>query len=240
MRQLQRAVSLIYPDQCILCDHRVEEQGGLCGECWAQTPFLDGLVCDTCGVSLPGSEGERVLCDECLAAPWPWRAGRAAVSYKDLGRRVVLSLKHSDRLDLVPACASWMSRAGNQILPEDAVLVPVPAHWTRLLTRRYNQAVELSRGLAQKTGLEYVPDALQRARRTPKQDGMTFEERYANLRDAIRPNEKRIERLRGRPVCIIDDVMTSGATLTASTDALYEAGASEVFTLVLARVEKTP
>lgn len=240
MRQLQRVLSLVYPNQCVLCDTRVEQQGGLCGDCWKSTPFLTGLVCHSCGVSLPGAESDHVYCDECLAMPRPWSAGRAALEYKDAGRRIVLALKHADRLDLVPACAAWMARAAQAILPEDAVLVPVPAHWTRLLTRRYNQSAELCRALARQTGLDAEPDALLRTKRTAVQDGMTVEERFENLRDAICLNPKAHDVIAGRKICLVDDVMTSGATLSTATEAMLDAGAKEVCVLVLARVGKAP
>ncbi len=240
MLRMQRALSLIYPDQCILCETRVEERGGLCAECWRETPFISGLVCDACGVSLPGADAGEVFCDECLALQRPWEAGRAALSHRDAGRRVVLALKHADRLDLVPACADWMARAGKPFLTPDTLLVPIPAHWTRLLTRRYNQAAELARGLAKATGLEVEANALLRTKRTPKQDGMTVDQRFANMADAIQPHPKAVPTLRGRKVCLIDDVMTSGATLSSATEALHAAGADRVCILVLARVEKAP
>ncbi|MEM9425721.1 MAG: hypothetical protein AAGA06_03380 [Pseudomonadota bacterium] len=120
------------------------------------------------------------------------------------------------------------------------MLVPVPVHWTRLLTRRYNQAAELCRAVAKLSGCETIPDALIRTKRTPKQDGMTVDERFANMLDAIAEHPKTGTRLVGRKVCLIDDVMTSGATLSAATDVLFDMGATRVCTLVLARVEKAP
>ena len=240
MRQLQRVLSMVYPDQCALCETRVEQQGGLCAACWSETPFLSGLVCHSCGVSLPGMDTEGVFCDDCLVTPRPWEAGRAAMAYRDAGRRIVLALKHSDRLDLAPACAGWMARAGAPVLQDDTLLVPIPIHWSRLLRRRYNQSVTLSRALGRKTGLDVMPEALLRNRRTLVQDGMTVEERFTNLRNAITPNPKVSDRLRGRRICLIDDVMTSGATLSVAAEALYDAGAGQVCTLVLARVEKQP
>ncbi len=240
MRQLQRALSLIYPNQCVLCETRVEEHGGLCAECWRETPFLTGLLCETCGASLPGEDAGQVFCDDCMALPRPWEQGRAALSYRGTGRRVVLALKHADRLDLVPACAGWMARAGRDILTEDTLLVPIPVHWTRRLTRRYNQAAELCRGLSAVTGLDAEPDGLLRTKRTPKQDGMTVGQRFANMADAIQPNPKAQTRIEGRRLCLVDDVMTSGATLSSATGALFAAGAKQVCVLVLARVEKAP
>ncbi|MCG6884944.1 MAG: ComF family protein [Silicimonas sp.] len=240
MQQLQRALALIYPDQCILCETRVSERGGLCAACWRETPFIDGLVCETCGASLPGDADGEVYCDDCIVMPRPWEAGRAALAYRDAGRRIVLALKHADRLDIVPSCAGWMARAGAHVLVPGTVLVPVPAHWTRLLSRRYNQAAELSRALGRQTGLECLPSALVRSRRTQRQDGMTVEERFRNMEASIRPSPKVGDRLSGRDVCLVDDVMTSGATLAAATAAAHDAGAERVCILVLARVGKAP
>ena len=239
MQGMQRALSLIYPDQCQMCPEQVSESGGLCGKCWSETPFLRGLVCVTCGVSLPGSDAGKVVCDDCMVMNRPWEAGRAAFAYRDMGRRIVLALKHGDRLDLAGPAAGWMLSAGRDLLTDDTLFVPVPVHWTRLFTRRYNQSAELARAMSRKSGLRHCPDALVRMRRTAKQDGMTVEQRMRNMEGAIEPNPKRLARLKGATVCLIDDVMTSGATLAVSTQALRAAGADHVFVLLLARVEKS-
>lgn len=79
MLRMQRALSLIYPDQCLVCEALVDTSGGLCADCWRETPFINGLVCETCGVSLPGqSDGQAACCDDCLAVQRPWTAGRAS------------------------------------------------------------------------------------------------------------------------------------------------------------------
>lgn len=240
MTILQQALSLIYPDQCALCDSRVDEHGGLCASCWKETHFYSGLLCESCGVDLPGEDEGSVICDDCLATPRPWAQGRAAIAYRGVGRRLVLALKHSDRLDLVKPAAQWMATSGALLFSDDTLFVPVPAHWTRLLSRRYNQAVELSRGLAKVTGRETLPDALVRKDRTPSLKGKSRDERFALLEGSIVVNEARTEKIRGRKICLIDDVMTSGATLSVATEELYRAGAKEVCMLVLARAEKTP
>ncbi|MDA8586168.1 ComF family protein [Rhodobacteraceae bacterium] len=239
MQGLQRGLSLIYPAQCQMCRTLVSESGGLCGPCWAKTPFLRGLLCDACGTSLPGSDMGDVLCDDCMTTHRPWEAGRAALSYRDLGRRIVLSLKHGDRLDLAAPAASWMLSAGRSLLTDDTLFVPIPVHWTRLFTRRYNQAAELARAMSWQSGLRYCPDALVRTRRTVKQDGMTVDARHRNMDGAIATNPKRANRLKGATVCLVDDVMTSGATFTVATEALRDAGVDHVFVVMLARVEKT-
>ena len=240
MSKLQRAVSLIYPEQCALCPEIVDHAGGLCASCWAKTRFLTGLVCDICGCSLPGAEDEAdAVCDECLSRPRPWRKGRAAISYQDAGRRFVLALKHGDRTDLTKPAANWILRAGHECLKPETVLVPVPVHWSRLLRRRYNQAAELARSIGQQTGHQVINDALVRTRRTPPQDGLTIEERYENLVGAFAINPRRRQELQNRHICLIDDVMTSGATLATTAKTILASDAGQLSVLVLARVEKS-
>jgi predicted amidophosphoribosyltransferase len=236
---MQSPLAILYPPQCVSCGETIADDHGLCGKCWAQTPFITGHLCDRCGAPLPGdSDGEADLCDDCMRIARPWSRGRAALIYTGNARRIVLQIKLSDRLDLVPSAAGWMARAGREILAGDALLVAIPAHWTRIFTRRYNQASELARAIARQTGLEFAPTALIRPQRTEKQEGKGLDGRFANVRDAIRPHPKRGAILKGRRVVLIDDVMTSGATLSAAAEACFVAGAADVATLTLARTVK--
>lgn len=235
----QGAIRLVFPPQCAMCEAQVETEFSLCPTCWRDMPFISGAVCDGCGVPLPGEVTDRAeLCDDCLTIARPWDHGRAALLYKDNGRRFVLSLKHGDRTDLVHSAKGWMVQAARSIITKGMVVVPVPAHWTRLLRRRYNQAALLALALANSQDLQVVPDALVRKRATPVQDGMGRDARFRNLNDAIRAHPKRSGDLNGRDILLIDDVMTSGATLAAATQACYAAGATRVSVLVLARVAK--
>lgn len=239
MIRLQAALHLLFPPQCLLCETLVTSDFGLCGPCWRDTPFIAGLVCDQCGTPLPGDDpGHQVLCDDCLQIPRPWQQGRAALLYKDNGRKIALALKHGDRLDLAAPAAGWMLRAIRPVLAPDALVVPVPLHWLRLLRRRYNQSALLAAELARQAGLEHCPDALVRPHSTQSQDGRDREARFDAMTGAIRPHPRRGARLRGRHVLLVDDVMTSGATLGAAAEACLDAGAETVSVVVLARVAK--
>ena len=143
-------------------------------------------------------------------------------------------------MDLALPAAQWMLTAGQQILGKAPVLVPVPIHWSRRLKRRYNQSAVLARAMSQMSGHTLAADALRRLRRTPPQDGMSVDARFANMAGALDADPLKGKVLRGRDVCLIDDVMTSGATLAAAAEACHTAGATRVSVLVLARVEKTP
>ena len=230
---------LVYPPQCLTCEAQVTDDFGLCPDCWRATPFITGLVCDLCGTPLPGDDpGHPVNCDDCLTVARPWSRGRAAMVYADNARALVLALKHGDRMDLARPAARWLYRSVAPMLEKDMLVAPVPLHWLRLFKRRYNQASLLSRGIARLAGLEHCPDLLLRLRRTPTQDGRDRSGRFANIAEAIRANPRRAGRMDGRGVLLVDDVMTSGATLAAASEACLAAGASHVLVAVLARVAK--
>ncbi len=234
----QTAIRLVYPPRCISCGTMVESDFGLCGACWRDTPFISGLVCDVCGTQLPGQAAGPEYCDDCLGTARPWSRGRSALRYRDNGRRLVLALKHGDRQDLARPASAWMARAAQPILQPDTLIAPVPLHWLRLLSRRFNQAAVLAQGVARATGRDWCPDLLIRTRRTQSLGGLDREARHATLDRAISANPRRRDRVRDRPVLIVDDVMTSGATLSAATQACYAAGARDVCILTLARVGK--
>lgn len=233
---MQSLLRAIYPAQCIGCGEVVQSDG-LCGPCWRETWFITGHACDACGAPLPGeSDGHDDLCDACMATPRPWRKGRSALVYKGTARRMILGLKHADRLDMVPPMAGFMLRAVRPVLAPGMVVVPVPSHWWRHMRRRYNPAAELARALARQAGLVVAPDVLVRTRAGETQEGKSAPARFANVEGMFRPHPKKAARIAQKNVLLVDDVMASGATLAACTRALLDAGAGEIRVLTLARV----
>ncbi len=237
---MQRLLNLAFPPQCVGCGVLVTDSFGLCGRCWRDTHFISGLVCDACGIPLPGeaSDGARDMCDDCMQIARPWSHGRAALMYRNNAKRLVLGLKHGDRLDLVRPAAKWLAGVADPCLAPDSVIVPVPSHYFRLLRRRYNQAAALGMALSREIGRPCLPDLLRRTKQTRVHDGLTRAARFENMDSAIVPSRTAAQRLAGRHVLLVDDVMTSGATLASATEAALAAGAREVCTLVLARVGK--
>lgn len=237
---MQTLVQMVYPPRCLSCGGLVETDFGLCGTCWRDTPFVSGLACDLCGVPLPGQSDHAEHCDDCLRVARPWVQGRAALVYRDRGRRMVLALKHGDRQDIGHPAAKWMARVSRDMLRDNTLAVPVPLHVHRHLRRRFNQAALLAESLAAELGCDWCPDALERAKPTQSLDGKSREERFVALHGQISVPDWRTPLVEGRPILIVDDVMTSGATLAACAEACLAAGATEVCVSVLARAAKEP
>lgn len=236
--RMQAALQLLYPSRCLTCDATVASDFGLCGTCWRDTPFITGTVCDQCGMPLPGEDHGAAHCDDCITLQHPWSQGRAAMIYGDNAKRLVLALKHGDRMDLAVPAGLWLKRAAQPILRPGMVVAPIPLHWMRLLKRRFNQSALLGKALARAAGLEHCPDLLKRTRNTRSQDGRDRAGRYENMAGALCVS--RPARIAGKHVLLVDDVMTTGATLTAATEACMDAGAANVSVVVLARVAKKP
>lgn len=243
---MKGALRLLYPPQCVACGAPVaaadDSPGQLCPACFPDMRFITGAACTRCGVPLPddgtGAADPALCCDDCLTIARPWRQGRAAMVYSGTGRRLVLAFKHGDRPDLAPALAAWLARAAAPLVGPETVVAPVPLHLRRLLTRRYNQAALIGGRLARAHGLAHLPDLLLRRRHTPAQDHRGVGDRFANIAGALAVNPRRAAAVAGRPVLLVDDVMTSGATLAAATDALLAAGSGPVSVAVLARAVK--
>ncbi|MCR8828166.1 ComF family protein [Pseudosulfitobacter koreensis] len=238
--RLQTALSLIYPARCLGCGTVVDDDFGLCGTCWRDTPFVGGAICDSCGGPLPGQTGvDKAHCDSCLRDPPPWDQGRAALVYRDRARSLILGLKHADKQEVAEPASGWMARAVRDIVTPGMLVVPVPLHWTRMLKRRYNQSALLARAMANRLDLPSCPDLLLRIRRTRSLEGMDRTQRLTTLDGALAINTKRAHRIAaGRSVLLVDDVMTSGATLAEATRTLRAAGAGRVCVVALARVTK--
>jgi ComF family protein len=202
--------------------------------------FLGPPLCRGCGFpfelapAAPAAEG--ALCAACHADPPAFDRARAVMAYDAGSRGLVLAFKHADRTEAAPPFARWMARAGAELLAEADVIAPVPLHRWRLLARRYNQAALLANQLGRLSGLPVVPDLLVRRRNTPSQGRLSAAGRSRNVAGAFAVHPRHAARVRGRCVLLVDDVLTTGATVAACTRVLRRAGAGQVDVLTLARV----
>lgn len=226
----------LLPPRCLGCGDAVTGHDGLCAPCWSGLTFIDAPMCPVLGTPMPPGSGDGAVSLPALAAPPPFTRLRAAVKYDATARRLITSFKYADRLESAKLIARLMLRAGHDCLDHGEVIVPVPLHWSRLIARRYNQAAELSRSLADETGLSHVPMALRRVRATRHQVGLKPAERALNVTGAFSVPQHMRHHIAGRKIVLVDDVYTTGATVGAATRMLRRAGAEDVSVLVFARV----
>jgi len=236
---VRQIADALYPPGCMVCDGAVADAQMLCTPCWNESHLIDGTTCDRCGVPMPLAlkPGLTIHCDECLAGSLRWDRGRAAAIYAGSARSLVLALKHGDKPDIAQAMGRWMGRAAADLIEESDVIVPIPLHWRRFLTRRYNQSAELSRVIARESGLAHRPDILFRTRPTEMQRARTASQRAKNVDGVFAVPPYAVRHVQGLRILLVDDVLTTGATLNAATMALRACGAAQVSTVVFARVQ---
>ena len=232
------ALDIALPTLCVACREPVAGEG-VCPECWAKLSFIERPYCPRLGIPFVYDPGPDMLSMEAIAQPPAYRRARAAVRYDDVAKVLVHALKYQDRTDLAPAMGRWMARAGRDLLDDADILIPVPPHWRRGWSRRYNQSGALARIIAEKAGVPVAVDALRRVRPTQQQVGLSRPDRARNVQGAFKVSPDRAVRIQGRRVVLIDDVLTSGATVDACARALLRAKAADVDVLVFARVVDT-
>lgn len=231
-----QALDLIFPPAALDGGGATLSQG-LSGEAWGRIRFLDHPLCDGCGAPYDYDLGP-LRCAACQARPRAFDRARAACEYDEASRDLILQFKHADRTDLAPLFAAWIGRAAADLLAEADIVAPVPLHWRRLFRRRYNQSAEIARRLARRAGVAYLPGALIRLRATDSQGGKSGAGRRRNVAGAFAAPGRMRERLAGKRVLLIDDVLTTGATAEACARALKAAGAAGVDLAVIARVKE--
>ena len=229
------ALDILFPPTCLACRAATHEHGALCPRCWGEMRFIERPFCERLGTPFEQDLGEGLLSPQAMADPPVFSRARAVARFEDgPARRLAHRLKYSDRSELAKPIARWMARAGAELLADADLIVPVPLHPLRLWRRRFNQAAALAREISRRTGVACDPGALRRVKATRSQIGLSRAKRAENVQGAFKVSDA--ADLKGRKIVIVDDVLTSGATLNAASRVLLRAGAARVDVLVFARV----
>jgi ComF family protein len=231
-----RIADVALPPLCLSCGKGTAGHGVLCATCWREIEFIERPYCPVTGVPFAFDPGEGIVSTAALAAPPPYARARAVMRYGDASAKIVHRFKYADRMESAPVFARWMARAGADILADADMVAPVPLHRLRLFSRRFNQSAELARHVARLSGIGFAAGLLERVRATPPQVGLSGTARRRNVAGAFRVGKSAQALVAGRIVVIVDDVVTTGATVDACARAVKAAGAAEVRVLSLARV----
>lgn len=238
-------VSVVFPADCRICGELLTDsrRTPICPKCLASFERIPATICETCGCplfGLPQKEGQPRLCPPCQNKTYAFDWARSFAIYQGALVRAVLLLK----FDQIEPLGAWFAERLAEVMTterdrfEADVVVPVPLHRQRERERGYNQAALISKPLAKRLRLPHKALLLMRTKARPDKRILTLEERWESVRGAFatRPGSQ-VDNLR---VLLIDDVLTTGATLDACARALREAGAKSVIGLTVARAIRNP
>lgn len=235
---IEKVLDLIWPRTCEVCGRPVDRTGRhICADCLNRIPFVptDGC-CRLCGRAVAGLEGEY-LCEDCSRRATRPHFDRAAsaVRFEDKAREMLLAYKFNRHLWLKDDFVDWLEAAARARFPLAAVdiVLPMPITAFHRIDRGYNQSAYLARTLAQRIDRRYAANVIARKGRPARQSELDEAARWENAKDSF--VVRRPGWVRGRTVLVIDDVMTTGATLSECAKALKAAGAAQVWCLTLAR-----
>lgn len=231
-----KVLSFLLPPTCLRCHVELRDEGALCGDCWKQMHFISHPFCEDCGVPFDYAPMEKSICERCLAFPPLISRSRSVFVYNSGCKPLVMRLKYGDATYLAKEAGRWMSLHGRDCLEGADLLIPVPLHRWRLLKRRYNQATLLARSLSKNSHIPLLTGILTRTKKTVSQGHMSLVQRKRNVSRAFEILDKDKESVRGKCCILIDDVQTTGATLTECARILKEAGAKEIRAITLAMV----
>lgn len=231
---LRLASDFLFPPACAVCGRLSAGADALCSHCWVDVRFIERPYCEVLGTPFSHDLGDGILSADAIANPPPFDRLRSAVAYSGPARSIVQNLKYRDRLELAKMMAGWMMRAAGEHIREADFILPVPLHRTRFLRRQFNQSAELARALSVVSGTPMAVGELQRIKRTSQQVGLGEKQREDNVRGAFAVSDEGKMRFAGRKLVLIDDVYTTGATVSACARALRKAKPQDISVVTFA------
>lgn len=237
---LRRAGHLIYPPSCVGCGCATGGSGAFCIQCWNDIKFIERPFCEVLGIPFAYDHGTGFVSGQAIANPPAFDRLRSAAIHDGPARKLVHQLKYLDRTDLARLMASWMLRASDGTIERCDHIVPVPLHRQRFFWRRFNQSAELARHLAALSGKNLLTSTLVRVKPTSRQVGLSARARKDNVRGAFAIAAGREADIMGKRIVLVDDVHTTGATVSAAAKRLKKSGAADVTVLTFAMAVSGP
>lgn len=230
---------MVVPPVCLSCHKPLAVHDSLCAPCWGQIDFIRPPFCDRLGIPLPFDTGGVMISAAAEADPPDYDRARAVAKFSTTIQKLVHGFKYSDRHDGRRLFGRWLVAAGATLIEDAGLVVPVPLNRWRLLHRRFNQSAILANEVGRRCQVQVAPMALVRIKATPSQVGLSTAERHKNVAGAFKVPLVHRAGIKGRRILLIDDVITTGATVNAAARALKAAGAAHVDVLALAVVTHT-
>jgi ComF family protein len=218
--------------KCIRCYNKISSPNQLCAECFKQIEFITRPFCKSC--CQPFSiDMKEDFCLDCMERKPYYDAVRAVFKYDEFSSKLIFDLKFLDRMENVKTYSQWMVNSGKNFMNEVDIITPVPMHINKLRKRKYNQSALIAKQIAKITGKEYISNLLIKYIDSKNQAGLNRQIRLKNIKDTFKINEQFC--VTGKVILLIDDVITTGATISECSLILKKAKAKKVYALTLAK-----
>ena len=230
-----KILNFLYPPICPICKDAVESHGALCAKCWSEFNWISNPKCFKCGYPFPADLdlGPRPMCPHCAAGECDLDFIRSACVYDDVSKNIMLPFKHASKLKYQTLMSRAMINALRDLDITVDIVLPVPLAYKRLFKRGYNQATILARPIAKYFNADLDVDSVHRKYK-PDMGHKSTKQRRENVRGVFKIVDK--NKIKGKKVLLVDDVMTSGATFYELNRILRNAGVSAVYAVSFCRV----
>lgn len=229
-------IDYLFPPVCLNCLTPLEEPHKVCSDCWQNIEFLVAPLCEIKGTPFPFDLEPGTISATAIKNPPEYDKARGVAAYQGTMKDLIHKLKYNDRHELLNLLVNWMKFSGKELIQQSDLIVPIPLYKSRLWERRFNQSALLAKRLSEQTKTPYDCSIFHRKKKTRSQVGLTSKERYQNLKNAFIIEEEKRSKLQGKSILVIDDVITTGATINSAAIALKKSGARSVNILSLAIV----
>ena len=232
------SLDLIFPNRCPICNKINYEENGICQECWKKVTMLRKPACEICFYPFQNDEFEGTFCPSCIKKRPKYKKARSVFAYDNLIKNVIANFKYKDSTSNAKFFSDLMVKSCKDIIKDVDIIIPVPMHPKRLRKRKFNQASILAKGIAKKTTKKLIHEVLKRKVNTRPQVGLVAKERLKNVKGAFFINKRYLKEIRGKNILLVDDVMTTGATLENCAKVLLENKVKNVYVSTIARTVK--
>ncbi len=233
-----KLLNTIFPKTCLICN-KIINGGHFCVEDWNKLHFLQKPACDICFQPFEFNVKSQTICGKCSQKRPKYFKALAVLNYDESSKTLITKFKYFDQINLAKYFAELMFKQAKEILPNIDFIVPIPLHKLRIINRKYNQSALLAKNIVTLSDKKALLDLLIRTKNNKPQALLSQKARKKNVAGIFAVKKKYFEEIKGKNILLIDDVITTGATVESCCKVLEQHGVSKIYVLTLAKTITT-